>query len=185
MNNRDGLNHGILSAVLARANSCPPAHFENHFYAMKEHILRRYGAMERIVHQRIVHPCWGYPYESCSPNCDKCGGTGVWSSTTVALEEWRYGRHVFHRPIIRLYGTEADSVVIDIEGRIAKRVRPGARACCAALFMLYRPSLINMNTTTAGGAEMLRKAVRIACRIGAVSRAAVLPPALGEDIPLQ
>lgn len=151
MNNRDGLNHDILSAVLARANSCPPFAMRHHFYAVKEHILRLYGIQKGIVYQRIVHRCWGYPGESCSPNCDKCGGTGIWSTVTVALGEWRYGRHVFHRPLRRLYGAEADSVVIDIGFRIAKTARPGAKVCAAALFMLFRPSIINVSTNTAGG----------------------------------
>ncbi len=91
-----------LAVVLHHANSQPPSAAKQEFYELKQAILERYGWRDGDDWQHIFKPCWGHHYYGCGDDCEKCGGTGVYSRVYVHLERWRLGtRHVFHRPVKR------------------------------------------------------------------------------------
>lgn len=176
------MNHAILSAVLARANACPPISFREQFYGIKQHILERWGVRCGTDYQRIVKRCWAY---DCDEDCGRCGGTGVYETMTVELERWLFHHRVFHRPVKRLYGKEAQHAPITIEGKIEHRRIEGSRVCSAALFLLFAPHHLNIETR--GGAssvDFARRAIRIAASIGPVAKGDVMTPVeVGTEIP--
>jgi len=173
----------MLAAVLARANSAPPVPLRDEFYEIKQHILTRWGRLQRLVYQRIEDRCWGTPYESCGPHCCKCDGSGIYATKTIELEEWSYQDRVFHRPVRRLFGEEADQAVITIQGRISHRHFQLARVCAAALFLMFHPSMVSLIVHTQSGWDVFRKALRIASLIGPVPRSAVIPLPATTDTP--
>lgn len=175
-------DHRILSAVLARANACPPANFRAEFYEIKQHILSLYGVHVGFDYQRIVHHCWGEYYGSCGDDCVKCGGTGIYQTVIVELERWRYRRRVFHRPVRRLFGDEAKTAPITIEGKIEHRRMEKARDCAAALFVIFAPHVISLATDNRQMAAAARRCFRIVAAIGPVPREHVIQPA-EETIP--
>lgn len=125
-----------LSTILRHANSSPPSHARAEFYALKEAICRAYGTLEGYDVQLIEHSCWG-DYDGCGPHCGKCGGSGIYYSKTVLLEQWRVGKNVFHRPL----DTQIGLLKIEptIRGKITHRPSKLAFACWRVLTLLFNP----------------------------------------------
>jgi hypothetical protein len=52
------------------------------FYQMKTALIRRLyqaGYCTALTQQEQIQPCWGYRYQPCDEDCEKCGGTGIYS----------------------------------------------------------------------------------------------------------
>lgn len=176
------MNTKVLAAVLARANASPPSHglLRDAFYEVKEEILRRWGQRTGAIVQHIVKPCWGWPREGCHDECDKCGGTGIYSESWIKLEVWTLEGRTFHRPAARLRRFRPRREVVTIEGVIAKRLASRAAVCRNALFCLFRPAMLSNSLQHWDGehcsAESLRRALRIAACIGPVPQSAIKIP---------
>lgn len=127
-----------LSLVLKHANATPPAHAREEFYALKQAILERYGIRCGYDVQEIVHKCWGYRYDPCDANCEKCDGTGIFEKKVILLERWQLAGQVFHRPLQRL-PVAFSEVAPTIHGKIAHRIRRLGFACWRVLSILFRP----------------------------------------------
>lgn len=165
------MNIQRLSAVLARANSCPPMQFRAEFYEIKQHICETFGKLIGHDVQYIKKTCWGDYYEGCSDHCDRCGGTGIYSETWWKLERWKVGERVFHRPAQRLSRSEAVGYAVNIEGKISHKKTAKARDCAGALFLLFAPHRIAIpSIENQGACEHYRRAMRIACFVGPVTR---------------
>lgn len=167
------MNLNVLAAVLARANSCPPAQWDatEEFYAIKQEILDRWGTRVGTVQQRITDTCWGYGYYGCDDHCDKCGGTGIYRERYFLLEEWSLSGFSFHRPLRRIDKAHAKPVS-EIEGRISHGNSLGARQCWLALFCIFRPSVSVFRDSFISGSPyspwLFRRVMRIVGAIGVV-----------------
>lgn len=116
-----------LGRLLHIANSAPPSGKvrKERFYAMKQKILKRFGAEDGHDIQHISgKECWncdGIGWWDEYDECYKCDGTGwfkhpVW----VVLKRWKLGGYKFHEPIKRHY-SEPEAELRDrpvIEGYI-------------------------------------------------------------------
>lgn len=140
------MNTVALSAILARANACPPIHFRNQFFDVKKHVLDRFGTKTDVIHwQTIEKRCWGEWYQGgCHADCQKCGGTGWYLRKTVSLEVWKFGRFTFHRPLRSIPWSEWEAMNRnpDIVGVKQYRSIRYAKMCCGALFVLFCPWLM-------------------------------------------
>jgi hypothetical protein len=125
-----------LATVLHHANCSPPPHCREDFYKLKQAICEKFGVREHDDLQRIVDKCWGYRYTECGPDCEKCGGSGIYSQVIVRLERWRLAYRVFHKPIGRV---SAPIEPITIEGRIRHTHKKLGFACWRVLTLLWQP----------------------------------------------
>lgn len=107
----------MIARLLHIANTSPPADkkCKERFYAMKQRILRRFGAEDGHDIQHIPgKKCWscdgtGEYYEP--HDCHKCDGTGWFKSPVwVLLKRWKFGRYTFHEPIKRHYRKPDDDL---------------------------------------------------------------------------
>ena len=99
------MNTVALSAILARANACPPIHFRNQFFDVKKHVLDRFGTKTDVIHwQTIEKRCWGEWYQ---------GGRRLpevrWNGLVFA--EDGFVGSVEIRPVYLSSSTAVDSVV--------------------------------------------------------------------------
>lgn len=123
-----------LAWILGLANAHPPTLHRSEFYALKDRLLRRWGRLAGQDIQRIVYECWGYEDdgECLGKGCEKCGGTGVFSSKTTLLERWELGERIFHRPARQVWGSEWTP---NIHGRIRHAEVSHASAAEATLWL--------------------------------------------------
>lgn len=166
------MNINILSSVLARANACPPSHCNAEFYEVKDLILRTWGVRRRCVVQRIVDRCWGYEDSGCDEYCEKCGGTGVYRTRWFKLEEWELSGKIFHRPVTGLRRYRGP---VQVEGKVKHRRSANASICANALFLLFRPDVLNATidadqVNSLSRVDLTRKYVRVANAIGPVPK---------------
>lgn len=123
----------ILAWLLVRANArMSSASHRTECYALKDRILRKYGARDGSDLQHIRQECWGYEQaEGCEgKTCGRCRGTGIYSERWIELERWNVLGHVFHRPSDRWVCDPADVRALNvIEGRIRhESVKPHVAA---------------------------------------------------------
>jgi hypothetical protein len=116
----------LLANLLHLANAAPPYGDwrREHFYAMKQRILERFGRRDGEDIQFITKPCWGDRRRGYRGVCTRdqecrCGGSGVYDFYWVRLERWRMGDHIFHRPVERLRSSPGK---VTIEGIIRHQV---------------------------------------------------------------
>ncbi len=71
------------------------------FYPLKSRLLQKYGRYKGWQKQTITHECW-----TCSGGsyylgyeCDRCGGTGIYSRNTHFLKVWQLGDRLYHTPV--------------------------------------------------------------------------------------
>jgi sulfatase maturation enzyme AslB (radical SAM superfamily) len=162
------MNLKILAAVLARANSCPPMNFRQEFYAIKQHILKMFGRIVGEDIQRIERRCWNY---YCDDDCDRCGGTGIYSCSYYRLERWELSGRIFHRPAERIL---SKPVHWNIDGKIEHKRWLNAKKCAAALFILFAPRFVNFQIGEEG-VNNFRASIRIVAAIGMIPESHLLP----------
>lgn len=105
-------------------------------YAIKERILRRWGALvgEDIQHiKRMCYGCDGSGEYWTGADCYRCAGSGIYDEKWIRLERWELAGRVFHRPAG--YMSRPMNGMVTVEGRIIHE-RPNLRACEEALFWL-------------------------------------------------
>src|SRR5262249_25447812 len=96
----------LLSFALHVANAKPAAPIRERFYEIKDRLLHRFGEADGLDYQKINKKCW-----DCNDgvndwdggSCERCDGTGNYSTTYVKLERRRLGRRIFHRPVDRYF----------------------------------------------------------------------------------
>lgn len=138
VNWKNPMNINRLAIVLKHANASPPPHARTEFYSLKQAILERYGKLVGHDMQEIVDRCWGYRHDPCGPQCDKCGGTGIYNKKIIRLERWELASQIFHRPVERISAAFAPSTPT-INGRITHRFSKLAFACWRVLTCLFQP----------------------------------------------
>lgn len=125
-----------LAIVLKHANSAPPSGDlqRQAFYELKQRICEQYGESDGEDIQHIVDKCWGYRYHPCDDDCDKCGGTGIFSEKWIILQRWKIGGLVFHRPTRRV--SEPELLPL-INGLIRHKRSKMATSCQRVLSMVF------------------------------------------------
>ena len=124
-----------LARVLRTANAYPYGLGDKRsFYTLKQGICETFGRKIGKDVQKITHDCWGPHWGQCGPDCDKCGGTGIFEIVYVELERWQVGDCVFHRPVGRCSRPHQGA---NIDGIIKHRKKAGWRACAIALARLF------------------------------------------------
>jgi hypothetical protein len=140
-----------LGLLLHLANAHPPSGRRSEFYALKDRLLRRYGALIDYDVQHIVDKCWGDSDRlGCEGKwCGRCGGTGIWRDRWIVLERWELGSWIFHRPTNLLRAPNALPRVI--EGRIEHRdvhPRTAGEATLWLALLFDRPLFWRLLTTS-------------------------------------
>jgi len=87
----------LLSFALHVANAKPAAPIRERFYEIKDRLLHRFGEADGLDYQKINKKCW-----DCNDgvndwdggSCERCDGTGNYSTTYVKLERRRLGRRI-------------------------------------------------------------------------------------------
>jgi hypothetical protein len=120
----------LIGWLLHTANTHPPVNQREGFYALKQHLLERYGRRVGSDLQHITKPCWDGP-------CARCWGTGIWEELWVILERWQFGRYVFYRPLERLHKAPDLTATETITGYI-RHADPGPLATECALWLALR-----------------------------------------------
>lgn len=76
------------------------------FYPFKERMLKRFGKMVGYDEQELDRFCWtceGSGWFTARERCEKCGGTGIYETTTVYLQRWELCGEIYHVPV-RFFG---------------------------------------------------------------------------------
>lgn len=120
----------VLARLLAAANR---GSWDPEFYSVKDALLRRFGRSDGFDVQEITHACWGYRHYGCDDDCEKCGGTGVFSRRWVFLERRLWCGCVFHVPRETVFERPPR---VDIVGRIPKTRTLASREAELWLYLL-------------------------------------------------
>lgn len=138
----------LLGNVLGIVNSGPPSELRQEFYAIKDHVLRRFGRRVGQDIQHIVKPCWHCRRWNCDDcdafdSCCKCLGTDIYLEFWSRLDVYQIGKHCFHLPVERIKTAPAEPVTITgyiqhVErGSIYKR-----KELCLWLILLFDPMFL-------------------------------------------
>lgn len=88
-----------LAELVYIVNCDPPSLQREAFYQLKQKLLYDYAQPGDRVYQQIDHECWGVPGGHCDARCFKCGGSGIYSTTIIALMSWRWHGRQFLIPV--------------------------------------------------------------------------------------
>src|SRR5919106_1301162 len=107
----------LITPLLRLANARPPSNERacQRFYAMKDHLLQRYGQRTGEALQEITRYCYGCDGTGGDEEgmaCGRCDGTGVYNRCWVRLACWQLGPYIFHRPIERRWIKPSGAVTI-------------------------------------------------------------------------
>lgn len=113
-----------MPKLLHIANSDPPSNkqWRERFYAMKNRILHRWAEPDGFDLQAFEgKECW-----NCTDGmwdkyneCHRCEGSGWYRwPRVIRLNRWKFGRFVFHEPVLTAYREAKPDEKIAIRGRV-------------------------------------------------------------------